>query len=46
MIENKFGFVTFLVAMIGMLIVGWLLREKKSAPPASIQTAPVEASAI
>jgi exosortase len=32
MIEQKFGFVTFLTAIIGMMGIGWLLRERKATP--------------
>jgi exosortase len=40
MIENKFGFVTFLVAIVGMMSVGWLLREKRT------ETAPAPAQVM
>ncbi|MBI5772136.1 MAG: exosortase/archaeosortase family protein [Verrucomicrobia bacterium] len=30
-VEQKFGFVTFAVALGGVLLLGWLLREKKPA---------------
>jgi exosortase len=29
MIEQKFGFVTFAVAIAGMMAIGWLIRERK-----------------
>jgi hypothetical protein len=45
MIENKFGFVTFLVAIIGMMGVGWLIRERKPAPP-SLPTQAMEPTAV
>lgn len=35
MIEQKFGFLTFAVAIGGMLGVGWLLRDKKAEAPAA-----------
>lgn len=34
MIEQKFGFLTFAVAIAGMVGVGWLLRDKPEEPPA------------
>jgi exosortase len=46
MIENKFGFVTFLVAMLGMMTVGWLIREKKPMRSALVTTAPLEATPV
>jgi exosortase len=47
MIEQKFGFITFAVALIGLLILGYLIRERKrSTPPAeeprSVSAAPVQ----
>jgi exosortase len=36
MIEQKFGFVTFAIAIGGMMAIGWLLREK-SAQPAPVK---------
>jgi exosortase len=33
MIEQKFGFVTFAIALAGMIFVGWIIRERKNSPP-------------
>ena len=46
MIEQKFGFVTFLTAILGMMAIGWLLSERKStpSPPAARET--LEATAV
>jgi exosortase/archaeosortase family protein len=33
-IEQKFGFVTFAIAIVGMMLIGWLISErKKEASP-------------
>ena len=32
MIEQKFGFVTFAIAMLGLMAIGWLIREKEPKP--------------
>ena len=47
MIEQKFGFVTFTVALIGLLILGYLIRDRKpstrpTGKPHSVSGAPVQ----
>lgn len=37
-VEQKFGFVTFAVALSGLLLLGWALREKKSAMAGEISS--------
>ena len=47
MVEQKFGFVTFTVALIGLLILGYLIRDRKPSmrpaeKPHSVSGAPVQ----
>lgn len=46
MIEQKFGFLTFAVAIGGMLLVGWLLRENRPSDPDEPTLPPNPAKAV
>jgi exosortase len=37
MIEQKFGFVTFAIAIGGMMGIGWLLRERRADPAPKVE---------
>lgn len=41
-VEQKFGFVTFAVALGGLLLLGWILREKKKTAAAANNNFPAE----
>jgi exosortase len=41
MIEQKFGFVTFPLAVVGMLLLGYLIRDRKPATPPAEAPQPI-----
>lgn len=46
MIEQKFGFVTFLFAIGALMGIGWLIREKESVPNTPTHAETLEATAV